>query len=81
MKIKDSAGSYPIVRDLIDPGSQASFITQKFTNSLPLTRRDNRTVVMLLGQVYTRPAFGSIRCHIRPIHEHLINELSILVIS
>ncbi|XP_031336365.1 uncharacterized protein LOC116165815 [Photinus pyralis] len=54
LKIRDRFGSYHIVRALLDPGSQASYLCSSLANKLRLPKLTNAVPICGLGQVATK---------------------------
>ncbi|XP_031356668.1 uncharacterized protein LOC116180692 [Photinus pyralis] len=54
LEIRDRFGSYHIVRALLDPGSQASYLGSSLANKLRLSKLTNAVPICGLGQVATK---------------------------
>ena len=50
IKVKNIYGKYQSLRALIDPGSQASFITEAAINLLGIPRKNNKTMISGIGE-------------------------------
>lgn len=69
MNVQDSTGQYQVVRGLVDPGSQLSFITESCVRKLNLPKQKYNLPIMGLSQTPVNNTKGLVHCILKPIYE------------
>lgn len=70
MNVQDSSSQYQVIRDLVDPGPQLSFITESCVSKLGLCRQKYNLPIMVLSQTPVSNTKGLVHYILKPNYDN-----------